>query len=137
VEVDVLKDLETPGRDDFMNEAARVYRARGDFLKARGRLDAARADGKRAAYLESEAKKVAAAAAAAAQKKKVAQVRLINSWNRPATVIIDGKTYRLEPGEEKYLTRPAGPFTYEIPAARQKARRKLEAGQKFTIRIGL
>jgi hypothetical protein len=133
VEVDILTSLQTPGRDKFLEEAAKAYRARGSFQLARGRLEAAHTDGRRADSLEAEAK----ALASAARKGNLGQIRLINGWTEPATVRIDGVAYRLEPGEKKVLSRPAGPFTYEIPSVNKKGTRRLRAGQKIIIRIGV
>jgi hypothetical protein len=133
VEVDVLTSLETPGRDTFLEEAAEAYRVRGDFHKARGRLEAAQRDWRWADSLQADAKTLADAA----RKGNLGQVRLINGWAEPATVRIDGVAYRLEPGEQKVLARPAGPFTYEVPLVNRKGTRRLRAGQKIVIRIGI
>jgi tetratricopeptide (TPR) repeat protein len=133
VEVDILTGMETPGRDKFLGEAARAYRVRGDFLKARGQAEKAQADYRRADSLDAEAK----ALASAAKKGNLGQVRIINGWTEPATVRIDGVNYRLEPGEQKVLVRKAGRFTYEVPLVNKKGTRKLEAGQKCIIRIGI
>jgi len=178
VELDVLNSLETADRDKFMREAADAYRERSRILRAKGRLSAAQADGKRAANLEAEAKKLASAAPTdkgpspqlkdlAKQieelRKKVnealeqlpksgersrqanfgptqpddgSRIELVNAWGSPVTVILDGTTYALRPGESRTVVKRAGPFTYEVRDIQTRVTREVKAAETYTIRIG-
>ena len=126
VEVEVLDSLEAPDRDKLLLEAAQAYRYRGNYHQARGRPAAAEADGKRADKLEAQARKAAG----------LGQIAIVNGWTEPAAVVVDGVEYQLRKGEQRLLSRKAGPFTYELPAANLRGTRVLEAGQKYTLRIG-
>jgi hypothetical protein len=64
------------------------------------------------------------------------QIRLINAWTEPVTVLVDSVPYRLQAGEERLIARAAGPFTYEVPGIQQSTTRDLGAGKTFAIRIG-
>src|SRR5438045_1656351 len=56
VELEILKELEAPGRDQLVAELAQAYRARGETSKSAGRLAAAQADRSRADKLEADAR---------------------------------------------------------------------------------
>lgn len=64
------------------------------------------------------------------------RVQLLNEWIAPATVVVDGLAYRLLPGEARMLTKPAGPFTYEVLNIQPMLARNVTPGEVFTIRIG-
>src|SRR5690242_15221320 len=59
------------------------------------------------------------------------QIRLINAWTEPVTVVVDSVPYRLQAGEERLISRAAGPFTYEVPGIQQNTTRDLGAGKTF------
>ncbi len=65
------------------------------------------------------------------------RVHLINAWNTPQTVIIDGQSYRLAPGQVMTLTKPVGPFSYEVLGVQAPVVRQIIADDTFNIRIGL
>lgn len=130
VELEILKDVNAPSRDQFMIEASQAYQARSECLKSLGRSDAAQADIKRAAHLEQEARKLAEKI-----KADMGQIELINRWREPVTVLIDGVTYRLAVGETKKIPREPGPFRYELPSTGQISTGIVEAGKSFGIQV--
>ncbi len=130
VEVEVLETVDAPDRDEFLIEAAKAYRAREKCSKVLGRLVAAEADVKRAAELETEAKKIAS------KRPAIGQVEIVNTWTQPATLMIDGVAYRVDVGERKTIRRPAGSFTYSLVEGNgSNATGNVEAGKTMTIKI--
>jgi hypothetical protein len=135
VEVAVLEDLDAPNRSEFLTEAAKAYRAREKCLLLLGRPTAAQADAKRADEMEAEAKKLAAKAKPSGNGS-LGQVEIVNAWAQPATVLIDGVAYRLNVGERKTISRPAGPFTYSLAEGDGSvAQGNIEAGKTMTIKV--
>jgi hypothetical protein len=65
-----------------------------------------------------------------------ARVELINTYFDNMTVILNGKSYRLPPGE-RWLTNPlpAGSFTYEVLGVTPQRTRVLTANQVYPIHI--
>jgi hypothetical protein len=63
------------------------------------------------------------------------QVHLVNAWMTPMTVILDGLSYRLQPGESRIVSRAAGNFNYEVLGLQPPQTRTVVAGETFTIRI--
>jgi hypothetical protein len=139
VEIEVLNDQDAPERDKFMLEAAQAYRARGNALREVRRTDAADADVKHAETLEADARKLAKAASDKAAKPAegiVGRLQLVNNWTKPVTIVIGDIEYKLEPGEQKIVARPAGPFTYELRGgAQERGTGSLKAGQIYRIRV--
>ncbi len=160
VELEILAEQDVADRDKVMREAAREYRSRGECHKARGQEVQARADQARAAGLEKEADKLAARVARKDTSKKASEgtprepatpqdgkarekgqparlgeIQLVNDWSEPVTVVIDGVSIRLRAGEQRLVTKPVGPFTYEIPVAQYRATKTLEAGVRYLVRI--
>lgn len=64
------------------------------------------------------------------------QVQLINAWMTPMTVVVDGLSYRLLPGDVRTVSRAAGNFTYEVLGLQPPVTRTVVAGRTFTIQIG-
>jgi hypothetical protein len=63
-------------------------------------------------------------------------IRLVNAYVLPMTVIVNGTSYMLAPGETRLLRGQApGTFTYEVPGVRDAVDRTLGANATFTIRI--
>lgn len=151
VEVEVLDELKAPDRDEFMVEAARAYRDRGRCLQALGKSALAKADQERADKLESEAKQLAGAASTDKIKSAAAEttrpsgawdpsrqgrIMISNTWVKPVVVTINADRYRVERGEDRTVTRQAGPFTYEVDAVPgEKAKATLNPGETFNIKI--
>jgi hypothetical protein len=131
VEREILNEQEIADRDKLMLEEAQAYRERGRWLQAVGRLGAAETDRQRAEQLEREARQLAAKAPA----KTTGTIEVMNRWPEPVTMIIDGVSYRLAVGETKVITRPIGPFRYELPATKQVSQGQLEAGKTFRLQI--
>jgi hypothetical protein len=63
------------------------------------------------------------------------RIELVNDWTSAVTVIVDGTSYALAPGDSRVLRKPAGSFTYEVRDVQGPTTRTLAAGEKFTIRI--
>jgi hypothetical protein len=148
VEVEILNEQRISERDILLKEAAAAYRGRGNCYREKGAPDLARADEKRAGKLEAQAKKLAESVKknaapeknVEAQKKRLeergsAKLRLVNEWKEPVTVVVSGVAYHLRAGEVKDLSRPVGPFTYEVQVRHHWARGILESGKTFTIKI--
>jgi hypothetical protein len=124
VEIEIVRDVETPNRDEFFTEAAQAYRARGACHLARGEPDAARLDAKRADSLEAEAKKLATRV----------QTEMINGWTEPLTLLVEGTSYRLEVGQKQVVLTRANPFTYELVTGQHRVSGTLQGGRSYTIR---
>jgi len=137
-ETEIRDELNSPD-PKLLKEAARAYRARGDALRADGRLPAAQADASRADKLEAEARKPAKAAKRPpepAEAPSTGQILLVNDWTGPVDVVVDGTNHTVAAGERKAITRPAGDFAYEVAVAQHQGKARVEAGKTFTIRIG-
>jgi hypothetical protein len=63
------------------------------------------------------------------------QIEFSNAWNQAVTVIVDGVPYVLAAGKTWRITKPAGPFTYEVRDVQLPVERQLKAGATFAIRI--
>jgi hypothetical protein len=66
---------------------------------------------------------------------KNGQIRLVNDWTEPVTVVVSGVVHFVRAGEQKVIPRPAGPFSYEVQVRHHSAKGTLEAGKTYTIRI--
>lgn len=42
------------------------------------------------------------------------QIQLVNSWDSPVLVVLDGTDYLLQPGKSRTITRRPGRFSYEV-----------------------
>jgi tetratricopeptide (TPR) repeat protein len=132
IEAEVLANLEAPDRADFLAEAARAYRARGQCLEALDRQKAAQADRQRADGLEADAKKLAGTA----PKRKEAAggtIQVINAWTEPVTLMVGGVAYRLGVGEQKAIPASAASVAYEMLAGPYRRAGTMEAGKTYTI----
>jgi hypothetical protein len=140
-EVEILNELAAPARGQVLQDAAQAYRARASCYKEAAQAQLAAADDKRAAKLEAKSKKLAVKAEKKTDKKispqkgKQGQIRLVNDWHEPVTVVVSGVAHFLRSGESKMIPRPAGPFTYEVQVRHHWSKRILEAGKTYTIRI--
>lgn len=62
------------------------------------------------------------------------RIRLLNQYSSPMTMVVNGISYRLDPGRERVLdAQPAGPFTYEVLGVQPAITRVLAANETFTI----
>ena len=65
-------------------------------------------------------------------------VKLINEYVTPMSIIVNGLSYRLEPGEIRFVEVPAGKFTYQVPSLQWAVQeRSIAAGDIKPIRIHL
>lgn len=144
VEVEIVKSLEAPNREKVLKEAAGAYRERAAFQQARGRREAADLDARRAAELETEASRAASAPSAkppetetqrAYKPRPEGKIQLINDWQAPVRVVVDGVTYDLPVGARKVVTKPEGSFTYEVIGIKPRVTRYLVAEEGYTIRV--
>ncbi|OWK43324.1 hypothetical protein FRUB_02923 [Fimbriiglobus ruber] len=63
-------------------------------------------------------------------------VRLVNDYQVEISLIVNGKSHQLNPGETKAVEVPAGEYTYELLAAGgQAVTSKIKAGETVTLRI--
>jgi hypothetical protein len=64
------------------------------------------------------------------------RVRFINQYPEEMSVVINGRSYRLVPGEERLLTVPPGEFTYQVLQLQRDSQvRRIVADETKTIRI--
>ncbi len=147
VELEILNELDGPGRDALLAEAAAAYRARGECLAKLDRTDAATRDRKHADGLQARAKELAARTTTGVTAKKEAapadgtdpavpagHVRLVNAWSAAVTVVVDGATHRLEAGEQKTIAVPGGAVTVQVLAGPFQQTTTLQARRSYTIR---
>src|SRR5262249_46532201 len=62
-------------------------------------------------------------------------VRLVNNYNQPEVIRVNGVGYAVDPGQSVDVTVPAGTFTYEVVNIKDRVSRVVEPGQIFTIRV--
>lgn len=65
-------------------------------------------------------------------------IRLYNTFGLPVSVVVNGRSYRLDPGETYVLgSQPVGPFDYEVLGLGYEHRRTetLTAGKPFEIEV--
>lgn len=64
------------------------------------------------------------------------RVRFINEFNEEMSVVVNGRSYRLLPGQERLLTVAPGDFTYQVlQLQRFPQDRRIAADETKTIRI--
>lgn len=64
------------------------------------------------------------------------RVRFINQYPEEMSVVLNGRSYRLIPGEERLLAVPPGSFTYQVLQLQRDAQvRDIVADETKTIRI--
>ncbi len=64
------------------------------------------------------------------------RVRFINEFSEEMSVVLNGRSYRLLPGQERLLTVPPGDFTYQVlQLQRYPQDRRITANETKTIRI--
>jgi hypothetical protein len=71
----------------------------------------------------------------APESQATGKVQLDNEWTTPMTVIVDGLSYRLEPGQRQTISKPAGNFTYEVLGVQSAVTRTVRPNETLTIRI--
>lgn len=72
----------------------------------------------------------------APQTTSTGRVRLVNTYMEPMTVVVNGKSYPIAPGEQRYTDAlPAGTFSYEVLGVQSLRDRMLAANETFTINI--
>ncbi len=95
-EQDLAVRLELKAGDltEGLRETAKAHRDRARVLMDRERWPAARLDVDRAEELERQV-------SAKPAEKHNAWIRLVNAWDKPVTVEVDGATHELQAGQEK------------------------------------
>jgi hypothetical protein len=64
------------------------------------------------------------------------RVRFINEFNEEMSVVLNGRSFRLAPGQERMLSVPPGDFTYQVlQLQRFPQDRRIVADETKTIRI--
>jgi len=64
------------------------------------------------------------------------RVRFINEFNEEMSVVVNGRSYRLVPGQERLIVVPPGDFTYQVlQLQRFPQERKITADETKTVRI--
>ena len=64
------------------------------------------------------------------------RVRLINDFPEEMSVLVNGRSYRLLPGQERLLAVPPGDFTYQVLQIHRDPRvRQIAADETKNIRI--
>jgi hypothetical protein len=63
-------------------------------------------------------------------------IRLRNSWLEPMSIVVNGQTYLVNPGQDINLTQqPPGAFTYEVPRIGRRATVILNPNETFGITV--
>jgi hypothetical protein len=63
-------------------------------------------------------------------------LKLVNEYNTPVSLIVNGTSYPLDPQQVKDLEIPAGPFSYElVGTADAKRTSSIKDGETVTLRI--
>jgi hypothetical protein len=66
----------------------------------------------------------------------VGRIRLRNDFVNPVSVVVNGKSYRLDPGQSDTLNNiPAGPFSFEIIGIQGRKQEMLAANETYTITV--
>lgn len=64
------------------------------------------------------------------------RVRFINEFNEEMSVVVNGRSYRLAPGQERLIAVAPGDFTYQVlQVQRFPQERKITADETKTVRI--
>lgn len=64
------------------------------------------------------------------------RVRFINEFSEDMSVVLNGRSYRLTPGQERLISIPSGEFTYQVlQIQRGEQVRRITGGETKTIRI--
>jgi hypothetical protein len=64
------------------------------------------------------------------------KVRFINEYSEEMSVVVNGRSYRLQPGQEKLVAVTPGEFTYQVlQLQRSSQERRISADETKTIRI--
>jgi hypothetical protein len=64
------------------------------------------------------------------------RVRFINEFREEMSVVLNGRSYRLLPGEERLISVPSGSFTYQVLQIQRFTQdRRIASGETKTIRI--
>jgi hypothetical protein len=119
VEIDVLKGFDQARADKVKLEANEVYQIRDKLVL----------------LLPKDSPPDAVAAGTAA--KSFATLQLKNNWTQAVTVVVDGTSYLVQPGQTTPITRTPGPFTYQVKDVQQSATAAtLKPGETLTVWIG-
>jgi tetratricopeptide (TPR) repeat protein len=127
-DLSVRREMKAGELTDLIQETAKAHRDRARFLMDRARWTAARADIERAEELERQT-------SGKKTEKANAWVRLLNEWDKPVTVEVDGEVHELRPGAEKKWRRTPGSFTYTVREVGIPATSSAKEGEMLTIRI--
>jgi hypothetical protein len=72
----------------------------------------------------------------AATRTNMGRVRLINTYYEPVTVLLNGRSYAIEPGETRFSDAMVpGTFTYEVLGIQPALTRTLAANETFTVTV--
>jgi cell division protein ZapA (FtsZ GTPase activity inhibitor) len=64
------------------------------------------------------------------------RVRFINQFSEEMSVVVNGRSFRLQPGEERLVPVPPGEFTYQVlQLQRVPQERRISADETKTVRI--
>jgi peptidoglycan hydrolase CwlO-like protein len=64
------------------------------------------------------------------------RVRFINEFSEEMSIVVNGRSFRLAPGQERLVPVPPGDFTYQVLQLERFPReRKIEANETKTVRI--
>jgi FKBP-type peptidyl-prolyl cis-trans isomerase len=132
IEYEILTSLGTPD-GKLMTDAAGAYLERSKCQDVLGRKHAAQVDRKRAADLQSDAKKLAGKSAKTA-KTLADHFTIENAWTGTVTITVNGIDYRLEAGEEKAIPTSTATVVGRLQTGAYLQSMTLEAGKAYRIR---
>jgi tetratricopeptide (TPR) repeat protein len=127
VELDAA-DTSSNAYSDLLGAAAKAYGTRAACFQAKGDVEAAQRDAKRAQKLQAKIKKDKSTEAAG-------RVTLRNDWTEPLTLVIAGVSYTLKIGESKTVPTPLGTFSYEMQAGPFRRTGTLVEGQTYSFGV--
>jgi hypothetical protein len=132
---------------DVADVRAQLKQAREELDRAKAqagkmedevRRQAARCDGLTEELAQLRKKTADGARESARMTEGTGTVRLYNTYALPVSVVISGRSYRLDPGETYVLgSQPVGPFSYEVLGLGYEYRRNgtLTADRPFEIEV--
>ncbi|MFL5240914.1 MAG: hypothetical protein ACJ8FY_02295 [Gemmataceae bacterium] len=62
-------------------------------------------------------------------------VKVVSTYPQPVDVIVNDRTYPVQPGQTAVIRIPAGSFTYEVPISGIKKFRQVAANETMTITV--
>jgi hypothetical protein len=138
VTVDLLAQTNKRSTQDVADLQAQLRQATARLGKAEQELtdQKARCDGLNGEIAALRKQTAESSRQAARLTEGTGTIRLFNTYTLPVSVILNGRTIRLDPGETFTLSsQPLGTFNYEVPGIRSLRTETLTADRPFEIEV--